>query len=95
MCVLFIYTISLSIICVSQAEPGLIASSNQQIYDFVKKNTLWKVNFNIRELVCVIQIPAVSICQVMLMYIYMGVSVYWPLSVLYIFVCICVCGIKS
>ena len=35
MCVLFIYTISISIICVSQAEPSLTAS-NQQIHDFYK-----------------------------------------------------------
>ena len=35
MCVLFIYTISISIIYVSQEEPSLIAS-NQQIYDFYK-----------------------------------------------------------
>ena len=26
-----------------------------------------------------------------LIYIYMGVSVYWPLSVLHVFVCACVC----
>ena len=32
---LFIYTISISIICVSQEEPSLIAP-NQQIYDFYK-----------------------------------------------------------
>ena len=35
MCVLFIYTISISVICVSQAEPSLTAS-NQQIYYFYK-----------------------------------------------------------
>ena len=34
-CVLFIYTISISIICVSQEKPSLIAS-NQQIYDIYK-----------------------------------------------------------
>ena len=34
-CVLFIYTVSISIICVSQEEPNLIAS-NQQMYDFYK-----------------------------------------------------------
>ena len=34
-CILFIYTISVSIICVSQGEPSFIAS-NQQIYDFYK-----------------------------------------------------------
>ena len=33
--VLFIYTISISIICVSKDEPSLIAS-NQQIYDIYK-----------------------------------------------------------
>ena len=34
-CVLFIYTIFISIICVSQEEPSL-TSSNQQIHDFYK-----------------------------------------------------------
>ena len=34
-CALFTYTISISIICVSQEEPSLIMS-NQQIYDFYK-----------------------------------------------------------
>ena len=34
-CVLFIYTISISIICASQEEPSLIAT-NQQIYDIYK-----------------------------------------------------------
>ena len=34
-CVLFIYTISISIICVSKDELSL-AASNQQIYDFYK-----------------------------------------------------------
>ena len=33
MCVLFIYTISISIICVSQEEPSLKAY-NQHIFDF-------------------------------------------------------------
>ena len=36
MCVLFIYTISISIICASQEEPSLIAS-NQQGYDFTSE----------------------------------------------------------
>ena len=45
----FYYTLSISIICVSQEEPSLIAS-NQQIYElqvsnFWKEKTLWKVNF--------------------------------------------------
>ena len=35
-CVLFIYTIFVSIICVLWEEPSLIAS-NQQIYDFYKR----------------------------------------------------------
>ena len=49
-CVLFVYTISISIICVSQEEPSLIAP-NQQMYDFYKriifekKKILWKVKF--------------------------------------------------
>ena len=55
MCVLLIYTISISIICVSQEEPSLIAS-NQQIYDFEKwiiyekKRHGEKQNFDISEL---------------------------------------------
>ena len=42
MCILFIYTISFSIFCVSQEETTLIAS-NQQINDFYK--SMWKINF--------------------------------------------------
>ena len=34
-CILFIYTISITITCASQEEPSLI-SSNQQICDFYK-----------------------------------------------------------
>ena len=34
-CVLFIYTISISILCVSREE-GSLTESNQQIYDFYK-----------------------------------------------------------
>ena len=34
-CVLFIYTISISIICVLQGKPSIIAP-NQQIYDLCK-----------------------------------------------------------
>ena len=36
-CVLFVYTISITIICVSQEGPSLIAS-NQQIYDLQVNN---------------------------------------------------------
>ena len=43
--------------------------------------------FDISELFSVIQIPAVSTRQVLLIYIYIGASVYWSLSVLCIFVC--------
>ena len=64
-CVLFIYTISITIICVLQKELGL-AASNQQIYDFYKwvifekKNTLLKVNFWYQiNLFTIIQIPTV------------------------------------
>ena len=93
-CVLFIYTISISIICVSEGELSLIAS-NEQIYNFCKwvifeKKKLWKVSFDISELFSVIQIAAVSTWQLVLIYIYMSVSVYWSLSVLCIFVCMCV-----
>ena len=47
-CILFIYTIFISIICVSQEELSLIAS-NEQIYDFynwaffLTENAFWKV----------------------------------------------------
>ena len=97
-CVLFIYTISISIICVSEGELSLIAS-NEQIYNFCKwvifeKKKLWKVSFDISELFSVIQIAAVSTWQLVLIYIYMVVSVYIymavSLSVLCIFVCMCV-----
>ena len=56
---MFIYTISISILCVSWEDTRDIKSTS----------------------------------QVMLIYIYMGVSVYWPLCVLcvFVFVCVCVC----
>ena len=66
-CVLFIYTISISILCVSREEFSFI-KSNQQIYDFIQCNT--------------------NSCCEHLIYIYMGVSVYWPLSVLRVFACV-------
>ena len=48
-CVLFIYTISITTICVSQEEPSLITSNQQmnnlQVNNFWKEKTLWKVNF--------------------------------------------------
>ena len=40
----------------------------------------------------VIKVAAVSTKQVMQIYVYMGVSIYWPMSALYMF---CVCDIKS
>ena len=81
-CVLFIYTIFISIICVSQEELSLTAY-NQLIYDFytwvifVKKTDCGKQIFDVSENFGVIQIAAVSTWQVVLMYVYMAVSDYW------------------
>ena len=48
-CVLFIYTISISIICASQEELSLIPPNQQiwllQVNNFWKEKTLWEVNF--------------------------------------------------
>ena len=46
-----------------------------QLSNFLKEKTLRKVIFDISELFSAIQIAAVSIWQVVLIYIYMGVSV--------------------
>ena len=64
-CVLFIYTILISIICVSQEEPSLIAS-NEQIDTFYKcvvfkyKRYYGQQFFEFSELFCAIQVAAVS-----------------------------------
>ena len=42
----------------------------------------------------VIKIAALSVYQVVLIYICMGVSVYWPMRVLCTFVLVWVCDIK-
>ena len=47
-----------------------------QVSNFLKVKTLWKVNFDISELFGAIQIAFVSTWQVLLIYIYVGVSVY-------------------
>ena len=93
-CVLFIYTTSVSIICVLQEEPSLVASNQQtlwllQVNNFLKEMTLWKANFWYQWIInsmfqcnkdsCCEHIGGVSI------YIYMGVWVYWPGSVLCVF----------
>ena len=92
---MFIYNISISIICVSKDKPSLIAS-NQQIYDFYmwifeKKRYCGKLIFDITKLF--IKSFNVSCCEHItgdVNNIYMGVSVYWLLSVLCVFVCVCV-----
>ena len=90
-CVLFIYTISITIICVLQKELGL-AASNQQIYDFYKwvifekKNTLLKVNFWYQiNLFTIIQIPTVRKwqCQSIQPWVYC------------VFLCVCACVISN
>ena len=98
---LFVYTISISIICVSQEECSFIPS-NQQMCDFYKwvifkkKRLCEKLIFDISELFNVIQIVVVvSIWQVVLILIHIGVSVCWPLHVVCVFVCVflivCLC----
>ena len=52
----------------------------------VESQFLMSVNYSI----IVIQIAAVSTGQVVLIYIYMDVSIYWHRSVLCVFVCMCV-----
>ena len=42
-----------------------------------------------------IQEAALSTCQVMLTYIYINVSVYWPLCVLCVFACVCDIKLKT
>ena len=89
--VLFIYTISIGIICVSQEECSP-TGSNQQIHDFYKKvifesTFLISVNYSFN----IIQIATVSTQQMVLTYIHVDVSVYLPLSVLFVCVCCCVC----
>ena len=44
MCVLFIYTISINIVCVSQEEPSLIASSNNRCMTFISEQSLKRNN---------------------------------------------------
>ena len=58
---------------------------------FLKNKTLWKVNVSksVNYSFSLIQVVAVSTYQVMFKYTYMGVSVYWILSVLRFFVCVC------
>ena len=83
-CVLFIYTISISIICVSQKEPSHIASNQQ-----VKKRHCGKCIFYISELF--IQCDKDSCCE----HITSGVNIYlyWCVSLLApeCVVCLCMC----
>ena len=100
-CVYFVYLHHFyQYFCVSHEELSLIAS-NQQICDFYKwiifeKKIHWgKQIFDISELCSVTQIASLGKYQMVLIYICMAVSVYWPLSVLCVFVCMCVCDIRS
>ena len=71
--VLFIYIICISIICVSQEEPSLIASNQQiTIEQFLKRKDI------------VESCHKGGCCEHIY---YMDVSVYWPLSVLCVCVC--------
>ena len=91
-CVLFFYTISITIICVLQKALGL-AASNQQIYDFYnwvifeKKKYIVESKFLISDKF--IHYNTNTYCEEMAM------SVYSALSVLCVFVCMCVCDLKS
>ena len=97
-CVLFIYTIFISVICVSQEERRLIAF-NVQIYDFYKwvistKKKHWKVNFWYQW---IIQCNTDSCCE----HIAHGVNIYLygcvSLSVWLccVSLCVCVCVILN
>ena len=98
MWMLFIYTISISIICVSQEEHSLIAS-NLQIYDlykciiFEKKRHCGKYIFYISELL--IQRRKDSCCEPITgaakIYLY-GCVILLPSECV---VCLCVCAISN
>ena len=92
--VLFIYTISISFIFFSKEELSLIANRCTASTSkwFLKRKDMLESEFfiSVNYSFSVIQIAAVSTWQVVLMYIYMGVLVYWPLSVKCVFVCMCV-----
>ena len=89
-CVLFIYTISISIICVSQEEPSLIAS-NQKIYD-LQVNNFWKEKA-LRKLFFWQQWITHLIIYYLIIYIYECVSLLAPECAMY--VCVFVYVIKN
>ena len=94
-CVLLIYAVSLSILCVSWEELSH-SESNQQICDFYKPvtfekqrhgATLYKINFRYQEI-----IHSMKYRQLLkqrtggVKYVFMGVSFYWP-CVCCVYVC--------
>ena len=105
-CVLFIYTISISVICVSQEETDLIAS-NQQIYDFYKliieifeKYRHWKVNFWYHWIIYLINYCNKGSCCEYIkggvnIYLYGCVSLLALECAVYVCAVVCVCDIKS
>ena len=102
LCVLFIYTISISIICVSQEEPSLIAC-NQQICDFYnwiifdKKRHCGKWSFDISELFiqCNKDSCGEHITGGVNIYLYICQSICPWVYCMYFCVCSRVCDIKS
>ena len=103
-CVSLIYTIFISVPCVSWKDLNL-TESNQQVCDFYKwavflnqghcgtlqRKFLISANYSF----IVIQTAAVSTLQVVLIYIYMSESGYWVLLVPHGFVCVCLISNRS
>ena len=91
-CVLFIYTMSISIIWDSQEELKFYCIFNRCHFlkwiIFEKKRNCGKWIFDISQLLSVMQITVMRAQQMVLIYIYVRVSVYWPLSVMCVFVCL-------
>ena len=98
MCVcVFVYLFAPAL---SVSAPFLLSliASNQLIHDFCKwvifeekrycGNKIFDNSENFWYPFHVIQIAAASTWQMVLIYIYMGGSVYWPMSVLCVFVCV-------
>ena len=87
-CVLFIYTISISIIWDSQEELKFYYNRCHFLkwIIFEKKRNCGKWIFDITELLNLMQIAVMRAQQMVLIYLYIGVSVFWPLSVMCVFV---------
>ena len=85
-CVLFVYIISISIICVSQEEFSLIAYVwLLQVSNFWKEKTSWKVNFWCQW---IIQCNTDSCCEQVKDGVYIFIWVYQSICPWVCFVCV-------